>query len=100
MIFMETLLQNIIPFLGGILFLFIGLVLFRHAIVLFSSRDEAFRAAANKSPESSWEALSGNRDPYSKQQRDHAISAGLAVNKDGKLIPQGRLSDEMIDRLT
>ena len=84
---------------GGLLCRFVGAVLLRHALVLLWADDENFRSAKQSSPGSASQALTGAVDPYAKKRRDYAISAGIASRADGKLIPQGRLSDEIVDSL-
>ncbi len=79
---------------------FVGLLLIRHGLVLVTSSQGTFAAAQQAGPKTTKDALSGNIDPTERQQRDYALSAGMAVDlKTGKIMPQGRLSDEMVEGL-
>jgi hypothetical protein len=86
--------------LAGIALFVAGATLIRHGFIMMTAPDEAFRSASNSAPTTAWQSLSGNIDPHARKRRDYAISAGLAAKTDGTLIPQGRLSEELVSRIS
>lgn len=84
---------------GAAAALIAGAFLLRIGLSLLMARRDAYSVATAHAPPDLGTSLSGNSDPYRHRKRDYAISAGLAVDKTGKLIPQARLSDEIVERL-
>ncbi|KFB11354.1 hypothetical protein [Nitratireductor basaltis] len=90
-------LAGLVTCMIGLIF---GLLLVRVSILLGVAKKDDVLAARSHSGSSFRAIAKGDVNAYRSGKRDYAVAAGIAIDRrTGKLLPQGRVSDELIEPL-